>query len=398
MNWKREKGESEKEYVMRICMNKESIGTWQDVADIINATLGRNHSESTYRKEWQRAERQIAEQIPIHPVYDTEKLDESSKEYTEAIMDRQKIQATKIELYRNLRQQSRFELFYENVRDAIQTLPTPTFEAIPAATTGKSYVLAISDLHYGSTFTSENNQYSRAECRRRMQVLLGEVIDFVVKEDVASLQVVSLGDLIQGIIHLTDLKLNDIPVVDCVVEVSRLLAWFLNELSAYCYVNYYAVSAANHTQTRPLGSKASELATEDVERIIVNYVADTLHDNPRISVHKDMSKDYIAFNVCGYDVLALHGHQIKNLNTAAKDLSALHQRFYDYIMVGHFHAGEELVVGERDGHNVEVLVCPSLIGSCPYSDKIQKGAKAAARIYGFDEAHGHIITRTFILN
>ena len=41
-----------------------------------------------------------------------------------------------------------------------------------------------------------------------------------------------LGDTLQGLIRMSDLKANDMEVVKCVVEISRLLAAFLNEISA----------------------------------------------------------------------------------------------------------------------------------------------------------------------
>jgi hypothetical protein len=39
-----------------------------------------------------------------------------------------------------------------------------------------------------------------------------------------------------------------------------------------------------------------------------------------------------------------------------------------------------------------------MIGSDPYSDSIMKGSKAAAKVYGFDNLHGHTETYKFILN
>lgn len=68
---------------------------------------------------------------------------------------------------------------------------------------------------------------------------------------------------------MSDLRINEVPVVQAVVEISQILAEFLNTLSTYCEIEYYHISSANHGQTRPLGSKASELATEDMEKLSV---------------------------------------------------------------------------------------------------------------------------------
>lgn len=388
MSFTRERSESAHDYIIRICGMKGELGyTWDDIADVINGELGYSRTGVAYRKFYARHK----DDAPVTIDYETE-------DSLAIQVERNKLQATKIEANRYIRQYSRFDLFYSNVREAIETLPLPEFQAIPPEYSGKQYVLTISDLHYGSTYESENNDYSRKECERRLTALLGEVIEFIKYEGVQHMFVLSLGDTVQGILRMTDLQLNDIPVVDCVVEVSRLLAQFLNQLSAYTLIDFYAVSAANHSQTRPLGSKASELATEDVERIIINYVADMLRDNSRISVYTDMSRDYVDFKIFDYNVIAMHGHQIKNTNTAIRDMSALCQKFYDYMFIGHYHSRQEICVGERAGHNIEVLIAPSVIGSCQYSDKLMRGAKASACIYEFDEQHGHTGTKTFILN
>ena len=42
--------ENEFEYIYRIGSLKDQIGTWQDVADILNEELGYEYTESRYRK------------------------------------------------------------------------------------------------------------------------------------------------------------------------------------------------------------------------------------------------------------------------------------------------------------------------------------------------------------
>ena len=102
--------------------------------------------------------------------------------------------------------------------------------------------------------------------------------------------------------------------------------------------------------------------------------------------------------MAGHHCIALHGHQIKDVASCAENLTKLHRKLFDYIFIGHFHAGGESVVGEADGHNVEVIALPSFIGSDPYSDKLLKGSKAMAKLFEFDAVHGHIGTRNYILN
>lgn len=49
--WLKKEDESEYAYIYRIGSKKEEIGSWQDVADIINDQLGYQYTECKYRKD-----------------------------------------------------------------------------------------------------------------------------------------------------------------------------------------------------------------------------------------------------------------------------------------------------------------------------------------------------------
>ena len=102
--------------------------------------------------------------------------------------------------------------------------------------------------------------------------------------------------------------------------------------------------------------------------------------------------------ILDYKAIALHGHQVKSPKTVIKDYSNLHREFYLYAFLGHRHTSNEIVVGEDGRRNVEVLNCPSFVGSCTYADKILCGSKAAVKVYTFDSEFGHIESKTIILN
>ena len=53
MEYKRYEGETEDELIYRICSQKEQIGTWKEVRDILNNLLNYSYNESTYRKKYQ---------------------------------------------------------------------------------------------------------------------------------------------------------------------------------------------------------------------------------------------------------------------------------------------------------------------------------------------------------
>ena len=58
MGYERKVGESERDFIYRVCHDKDLIGTWNEVADILNSVLGLEHDESCYRRMYKRGSEQ----------------------------------------------------------------------------------------------------------------------------------------------------------------------------------------------------------------------------------------------------------------------------------------------------------------------------------------------------
>lgn len=325
---------------------------------------------------------------------------EIDKKINEMRKERIKLQTANIERNRLDRNESRQELYYEYVGKVIDTLPLPNFKPI---TNNKqsvvNYMVALADVHYGAKHKSINNEYSPEIAKSRFEDLTGRLISFIKEKHIGKLTIVSLGDLIQGVLRLSDLKINDSSIVKSTVEICRLIATMLNELSIYAKIEYYHTPSANHTQIRVLNAKPSELADEDMEYLMGNYIKDLCSHNDRISVHLAKNgEDFIEVYLPGNDIIAMHGHQIKNIENSIKDISILHKKFYDCCLLGHYHNGKEIPSHEGILGDSEILISPSFVGSDPYSDSLCKGSKACVKVYGFDSFYGHTETYKFILN
>lgn len=397
--YKRLENESDEELIYRVTSDKDKIGSWQDVADILNDLLGTEYTESKFRKQRQAFDRMFsANQYKfIDSSLYTKELD---KKLEDIRKERIKLQTANIERGRIDRNESRQEMYYEYIGNTCTSLPLPEFQPLYCDDENEiEYLMTLADVHYGAKFTSENNKYSPEIAKERFEYLSGQVIDFIQKHSVSKLHIVSLGDLVQGILRISDLKINDSTVVKATVEISRLIALFLRELSVYAKIEYYHAPSANHTQIRPLGSKASEIADEDLEYLIGNYIKDLCSINERISIHLAYyGKQYIEIPIMGNEIIAMHGHQLKNIENSIRDLSMLRRSFIDYLILGHFHSGKEIPSFEGCYNDTEILISPSFIGSDPYSDSIMKGSKASVKIYGFSNVFGHIETYKMILN
>lgn len=400
MEYNKMSNENENQYVLRICSMKEQNNwTWKDIAKILNDSLGNNYDESAYRKRYQHFQRMMTDNEAN--LFTEDKYLKSVREAKmELEKERQKMYTTKVEMQRLIRQEARFEMFYENVKNAIETLPMPEIKReFTDLNNDKAYLLCIADVHAGAKFDLPTNSYSMEECERRFGVLLTQTIQYIKKNDIKLLYVASLADDIQGILRVSDLQLNETTVVEATVFVARMIANFLNELSAYCYIDYYHVPSSNHSQTRNLGTKASELASEDIEYVIGNYIADMLAFNSRVDVNNNFGHDYIEIPIFDYNIIAMHGHTVNNVETVLKDMSTLHGKLVDFVILGHLHTGKSIQGNERDTYDTEVLMCPSFQGTDPFAyKKLGKSSKAACKLFIFDETYGCTGTEKFILN
>lgn len=331
---------------------------------------------------------------------ETSSQDELDVKIQKLRKERIKLQTANVERNRLDRSESRQEMYYEYVGSVVQALTPPEFNPIMDDIHSEiNYLVGLADVHYGAKYHSLNNEYSPETTKKRFEYLTYRLIHFIQDKHITKFTIVSLGDLIQGVLRLSDLKINDSSIVKATVEICRLIANMLNELSAYVNISYYHTPSANHTQIRVLNAKASELADEDLEYLMGNYIKDLCANNKRINVHlANEGEDFIEVYMPGNEIIAMHGHQIKNVENAVRDISILHKKFYDTLLLGHYHNGKEIPSHEGILGDAEVLISPSFVGSDPYSDKLCKGSKACVKVYGFDKLYGHVETYKFILN
>lgn len=388
--------ETEEQYLWRIghYIGDGLISSWKEVGDIVNSQLCDDEKKwkdcDTFRRQISTAKRYYDN--VFSKIKDDREYDPDIQKQLEALRkERIKIQTLNVERNRIDREEARRELFYEQVHTLAQTIPVPEFNALQIKEDIKeTYVLCLADIHAGAKFKSLTNEYSLEIMQDRFDLLSVDVINFIEKHGVKKLIVLGLGDTVQGLIHANDLKINDSSMVVAVVTVAKTIAMFLTKLSQYVNIDYVHVGSSNHSQLRLLGTKPNELMDEDVEYIIAHYIKDLCSTNSRIHVRApEVGEWFTKLDVEGYNIIAMHGHQIKNFENALKELSVKTNEIVDYLIVGHCHTGKEITGYEGVCHDTEVLMCPSFVGCDPYADTIFKGNKPAVKIFGFDKLYGH---------
>lgn len=152
--YKRYIGETDDELIYRITGEKDKIGTWEDVAVILNELLGVKHSESFYRRGRKSFDSMIGAYQKKTATNDAQ-IVELDKKIQELRKERIKLQTANVERNRIDRSEARQEMYYEFVGNMVNALPvpefTPLFDGMPKHKMIE-YLCCISDIHYGATF------------------------------------------------------------------------------------------------------------------------------------------------------------------------------------------------------------------------------------------------------
>lgn len=388
--------ETEYEYIYRICSQKPQIGTWQDVADILNEELGNEYTESKYRKMFQSFSKMF--EANLKKVGDEESYSATiEEELRELRRERMKLQTEKLEYNRWLRDHARDELIEEKICDAIKALPelegkefcceeNRDVERVDSEN-GKTAIICFGDEHYGAEFDivglygESLNEYNPDIFERRMNELGSWIIDFIHTRHLSKLKIYSFGDELDGVLRVSQLSKLKYGVIDSAIMYSEFICKWIANLLMYVDIEYHMV-AGNHTELRMLGQPKGTFENENMSKIIRTFIRTRFAGDARFKMVENPS-GYIFDTVYGNNILGVHGEE-KNMDAAIKSFSINYGVEIDTLIGGHKHH----YACEAVGVNKQYITVPSLIGIDGFSMSIGKTSDAGALCLVFDEMFG----------
>lgn len=297
--------------------------------------------------------------------------------------ERIKLQSEKIEYNKMLRVDSRSELLEEKILEAIEKRPTIIVPEIiiKPSEQKRDYLLPIADTHYSAEFEIRGwfdeilNAYSPEIAQKRMWDILEEFVSYNDVEKINHVNLVNLGDSLDGILRMSQLQWIRLGNVDSAIEYAEFLSTWLNELSKYCIVDYSAVEG-NHTELRLLNAKRGDFPHENMEKIVSHIVGCNLRGNKNVVINK--CKTHMYFDILGTKVLAVHGHQEKNLERSLTDYPKMYGHNVDLLISGHLHHRNNKTIGMNGIKDIEFYQVPSIVGIDDFSMEIKKTSNAGA--------------------
>lgn len=362
--------ETEQEYKIRCFQEKNNFGvTWQDLADILNCQLKKNYSPDAYRKQYTRYKKTLEDLDQEDYVNDLNELLMEMKKERVKLSDERTQNNSYIRKLAREETLKEIALEYAKVMEKKPLLYEPVIldDKYTSPDKNREAILLLSDWHYGIDVNNYINTYNPSICKSRVSELLEKVYNIIVKEKISKLHVVNLSDLICGRIHMGLRLQSRIDVITQTMDVAEILAEFLSYLSKITKIEYRDV-LDNHSRLEP--NKAESLELESLVRIIPWYLKERLKKDSNICFPDNYNDDDIlAFQVCGNNIAAVHGHKDKPTKVI-DNMIVMTGRLNDLVLTAHLHH-----FSAEEEHECVRISNGSLMGTDDYAKDLRLTSK-----------------------
>lgn len=356
-SYKRFENETDEELILRICEDKEQIGSWTDVASVINNLTGNDFGESTYRKKFQSFKKMLeANQA---------KFVDSSEQLEEIRLAQRELERSKIQFRdeRNAWQKQNFidaraEQKLDKLEEELKSLGKINFEKHNEThvSSDNDILLILSDLHIGQTFETFFGKYNTDIARNRLQQLLDEVLSIQKIHNSEKCYVSLQGDLISGNIHKSIQVTNRENVIEQIKIATELISSFCYELSKHFRVVFMTNASGNHTR---IDKKDDALHDERLDDLIGWAVELSLKHIDNFHVLKrNIDTGIVDICIRNKTYIGVHG-DFDQFNKSGVQNLCMALGFVPYaITYGHMH-----VCSVDESNGVKMIRGGSLAGS-----------------------------------
>ncbi|AZV43712.1 hypothetical protein BAOM_3103 [Peribacillus asahii] len=352
----RQDNESFIDYHIRLFENKNEYGIDNyEIASLLNVEYGSNYDESKWRKDYSQFVKW--KDYLIKKDLDSEKLQKYEEIRIESEKEKIRNQDQKREYKKLIRNQARFEHLKDEILAAVLNLekkkPLEFKSPILVSDTHKEGLALFSDWHFGLRVDNTFNKFNKEIFDIRVEHLVNKIIEHGKKNNISTLHVANLGDMITGTIHVAlraDSHEDSIGQIKYVSEtLSEVLAKLANTFPNIIYYNVIG----NHGRN---GHKNDVGIKENFEYLIPWFIEARLKDFNNIKIITD--KDgYIPAKIMNEEVVFVHGNFDK-IEQSVKNLPQVLGYVPTLIFGGHVHHHYE-----KEHGRTLVSVNGSLIGA-----------------------------------
>lgn len=364
----RMENETEDQFFYRICQMKDSLGfTWPQMAEIFNKEFGRNIGDTAYRKRWSAFKGVLDANADKIVSNDNSYLNEIKEATEELYKVKRQLFDQRREYNKMLVSDARADHLVEHLIKVANQLPLHDYSDMMVVRDpycNQEALLCLSDWHYGLVTDNIWNEYNVDICVERVKNLLNKTISALREHNVRTLHIALLGDFIHGAIHNSCRVASEENVCEQLMNVSEILANFINSVSTF--VDEVKVYSTYGNHARTIQNKNDSVHADNMERLIPWWIRERLCENKKVEVVDSEYYEFIYMNICNKNVVCTHGDldNFKNLGVTVNTLfSKKYGKTIDYTFSGDKHHLESF---EQFG--VESALVGSLCGTEEYAN------------------------------
>lgn len=374
--YSRKENESDDELIFRICSDKNKIGSWEDVANILNDIMGKNYTESKFRKQFHYKMLNVNNNISEDDNY-TKNLQIQKIELQK---ERQKLSDERTEFNKQIREQARKESFEDMIKRIVCENVEPiewNGYKVDNEKLSNDMLIPISDIHCGIEIDEFFNVFNKDVLKDRLENYTKEILKIRELHGSENAYIV-IGEVVSGIIH-NNLRLqNNMDLMQSFQYVMTLISKMLIDLSPYFnMINIYN-NLGNHSRISP--KKEDSLIGENIDILIPFYLKAKLQNYKNIIVHENLVyKDIAMFTIRNKTIMSAHG-QYDDLSKVVQNWTMMFKHTPDIVLLGHRHFNEVTTV-----YDTKIIQTGSIVGTDPYSISIRKIGKAEQNVAIIDK-------------
>ena len=338
MDLKKQKNESELQYIWRLSLAKDSGTldmTWDELADVFNENLKTDYGSSAFRKKFQMAQHFYDD--VFSKMDDSEISQEFAKQKRE--LERLKIQyrdernAWNKQNYIEARVEQKLDYLEEELQD-IGKLNFPEHEYIETKSDNDMLVI-LSDFHIGQCFDSIWGKYNSDIAAKRIEQLAENVRKISHRHKCENLYISIQGDLISGSIHKSIAITNREDVITQIKIASKLIISFCYDMSKYFKNVYVANVAGNHSR---IDKKDDALHSERLDDLVGWVVNSSLQHIKNIHFYSNRLDIGISeMDIRGKKYVGVHGDYDRYTKSGVESLVMLIGYLPYAVTFGHLH-------------------------------------------------------------
>ena len=383
MEFKRLENESDEELIYRVCSQKDAIGTWDDVKDVLNELLDCDYGESTYRKKFQ-AFQKLMQANEYKFLDDDNYIKELRLERQELAKEKQKLSDERTELNRQIREQARKESYLDMVKNVLCDNTQPfefnlnknKIEDL-CILSNKDLIVHITDVHTGIFIDNFKNHFDEDTLKKRIEKYTSKIIEIQELHKPENCYIIA-SELISGLIH-NNLRLqNNLDLMEQFKLVSLLIATMIKELVSHFNEIYVYTVEGNHS--RIVAKKEDSLQGENMDILFPFYLEAKLQNYPSVHIEENtICQDIAIFNVRGNNVFASHGDK-DTPSSVVQNYTMMFGVKPNLVYLGHRHTN-----GMTTVYDTKVIESGCVSGTDQYALSIRKCNRPEQTISVIDE-------------